>query len=381
MPPLLAGAFTSSGGMLPETKAEKREKAEIAELKAFDAPPKWSSTALLAQLRARAKAEGIAPIPPSQAPLVLNEAITRATSVARMSYDVTTDGDTEPTGEWWAVLPSAEGNEADGKPVLCLGQDANRRLRAAVAWWPAALYKNKLSAADASRVLLLDDPDGKDQPALALGHPTVIGVGDEGKPGPASRDMQAAGVLHLAEASRLYLLAKAQVSARLQRGGASTDEKGLVKLLLREAYHRLTASSAAEFDFSQVAEPTDLTEPVGLNRAESALAGLRKMYLPRSWEDRCITCGTRHTMIEHGTCKFWVRWANEAREREAAEKTEPAAAPAPPPKSKAPAEAKEEASAAGAGEEVEFVPFLPKLQAAADLAAADDKENAASPIE
>ena len=31
----------------------------------------------------------------------------------------------------------------------------------------------------------------------------------------------------------------------------------------------------------------------GLQRCESAVQGLRKQYLPRSWENRCADCGLR----------------------------------------------------------------------------------------
>lgn len=297
------------------------------------------------------------------------------------------------------------------------------------AWFPAALLKGKsaLRAADATKLVLLEDADGKEQPPLALGHPTIDGCGEGNvRPGPASRDMHAAGVLHLAEGVRLYLLAKGQVSARLQRGGASADEKGLVKLMLREAYSRLTASASGEFDYSSFCEPTDLVEPVGLNRVESACAGLRKMYVPREWDDRCVSCGTRHSTVEHGTCKFWKRWTEEAREREAEEArakveapTEPTPADAPPaPKAEAATEAKAEVAAeakaevaaeakaevaaeakvevaaaivdaveaseeAGQPDEEErpFEPFMPKLRQQAADAESEDKENGSPAVE
>ena len=52
-----------------------------------------------------------------------------------------------------------------------------------------------------------------------------------------------------------------------------------------------------------------------LNKVEIAVAGLRKIYLPREWEPRCSTCGVRHAPLEGGTCKFWVQFALNAGER------------------------------------------------------------------
>jgi hypothetical protein len=317
----LAGAFASGSG-LPETKQERREKQEIAELKAFDATPKWASEHLLADVRARAVAEGIAPVSP--AAFEMHTALVNASAIVKFASAAKniSDDPVVPEGAWWAALAPKPADAAGERMVLCLGQDGELRLRAAVAWWSASQWPASapLRAADATKIVLIDDDDaeGKVQPPLALGHPTVDGVGEKGAPAPVQCDMHGAAVLHLAEGARLCLLARQQVSARLQRGGASADERELIKLLLREVHERLRECANNEFAFTRVYEPSELAEPVGLNRCCSAAAGLRKSYLPRSWNDRCLTCGTRHSTVENGTCKYWVRFAADAREREAA---------------------------------------------------------------
>ena len=166
--------------------------------------------------------------------------------------------------------------------------------------------------------------------------------------------------------------------------------------MLREAYSRLRACAVDEFDASKVkkviVDPTEVTEPMGLNRVESACAGLRKMYLPRTWDDRCAFCSARHSIVEKGTCKFWIKWVEDAKAREAAEaaaKAEAAPAEAAP-KTAAKAEApKAEArppkaevvkavkhkAAEVAEEEVPFVPFMPKLRQKEADEVTEDKEN------
>ena len=47
-------------------------------------------------------------------------------------------------------------------------------------------------------------------------------------------------------------LAKAQVNARLQRGGASDDEKALVKMLLKQAFTRLQSIVKATPTFADL---------------------------------------------------------------------------------------------------------------------------------
>ena len=392
----MKGAFLSKG--LPESRAEKREKAELAELAAFDAPPRWATPSLLNELRARATKENVTAVAPAAAPFDLSSVLAHAVTVCKYSSD------SDPT--WWAALAAAPAGATE-RLVLCLGQDGEHRLRAAAAWWPAACIgeATPMGAADASKIVLIEDTDGTAQPAIALGHPTVIGVGAEGAPTPASHSMCASRLLHLAEGVRLHLLAKSQVSARLQRGGAATDEKALVKLFLREATHRLSVVASVDFASSTVG---DASEPVELNKCESAVAGLRKIYLPRNWAERCLECGTRHSVVESGTCKFWRRWTAEARDREAAEaagapEAVEAAEAAEPVKMQAEesvgmsvdggAEAhciKGDRMPAAVAEGVEvdapkaqadapvFEPFMPKLRMQAARAAAEDKENVTS---
>ena len=124
---------------------------------------------------------------------------------------------------------------------------------------------------------------------------------------PASSDIDAPVPLQLCEAFRQYHVAKAQVHARLTRGGAGDEEKKFVKqVLLKEAYARLKECANSE------ELPVD-----HLNRTESAVQGLRKTLLSRDWESRCAVCGVRHSVVEKGTCKFWVAFAEGARERQA----------------------------------------------------------------
>ena len=139
MPSALAGAFANSGGGLPPTKAEKREKAEVAELAAFDAAPVWSSPNLLAELRARAAADGVAPVLLTE--FDINATLLQATTIAKLEADGKAKGKaakTEPVGAWWAVRAAATAAADADACILCLGQDKDARLRAAVAWWPLA---------------------------------------------------------------------------------------------------------------------------------------------------------------------------------------------------------------------------------------------------
>ena len=77
-------------------------------------------------------------------------------------------------------------------------------------------------------------------PPMAMGHPTVSGVGeDHTRPASAASDLLAPVPLHVCEAVRLHLVAKVQVGARLQRGGASDDEKAYARLLLKEGFGRV----------------------------------------------------------------------------------------------------------------------------------------------
>ena len=390
---MLAGAFTSGKG-LKETPAEKKERLELAELSRLLEPPAWAASSLHAELRAAGKKDDNG----EEVTLKkIEDAIMRCSAVAKL----------EPEGgePFWAVLAPASRND---HRVVCLGQTADHRLVGAVAFYPASHkesggFKAALRAADATRVLLID---GEPDDAMPLGHPTVVGIGENGAaPYPASSDMTAPPCLHLAEAMHLFLQGKALVNARLQRGGASAEEKALVqKRLLREASRRmqtLCKCSAEQRDYSV------------LNRVESAVGGLRKMYLKRpEWDKRCLECGTRHTEVEKGTCKFWRRWADEAKENEEAEaevtkavavakaqegKAEEAAAKeeakeeaaavdkATPPAAAgtAAAAAKEEAAAAAAAaaEQPSFVPFMPQLRRREMAEHSPEKENTPEEIQ
>ena len=111
-----------------------------------------------------------------------------------------------------------------------------------------------------------------------------------------------------------------------------------------------------------------------LLKCESAVAGLRKTYLPREWESRCSICGLRHSAVEKGTCKFWIAWAAEAKAKAQAkakapvDAPAPASAPAPAPAVAETASAKDVLQEAVAQEEAEeaeeptFTPFMPQLR-------------------
>jgi len=117
--------------------------------------------------------------------------------------------------------------------------------------------------------------------------------------------------VQLAETVRQYQVARAQINARLQRGGASSEEKQHVRALLGEAYRGIEESFREE----ELAQED-------LLKCESAVQGLRKNLLPREWNDRCLTCGTRHSDVERGTCKFWVAWSEKRKKRLEAEEKE-----------------------------------------------------------
>lgn len=294
----LSGAFAAGGGGLKLSKEEKREALEIAELKTMAEPPAWaSSPELLGELCSK---EDVGPAQRlADAPLDCHDAIVRSRSIARL--------ETEGGGPWYAILPPKSDDESL-EAVLCLGKDDAHLVYGAIGWWPAEkLLKagGPLRAADAVKVVRVD---GAEYPSCMLGHPTVIGVGENHKaPVPASSDIDAPVPLQLCEAFRQYHVAKAQVHARLTRGGAGDEEKKFVKqVLLKEAYARLKECANSE------ELPVD-----HLNRTESAVQGLRKTLLSRDWESRCAVCGVRHSVVEKGTCKFWVAFAEGARERQA----------------------------------------------------------------
>ena len=297
---MLAGAFASGKG-LKESKEEKKERLEVAELSRLLEPPKWVTPSLLAELRTAASGESST----SSMVNIVEDAVMRASTVAKIETDAG-----EPL---WAVLAPPGGEAHESYTVVCLSQAEDHKLVGAAAFFSAAHkggggFKAALRAADATRIVLID---GDASDAMPLGHPTVVGLGEnDSTPYPASSDMTAPACVHLAEAMRLFLDGKALINARLQRGGASTDERAFVqKRLLGEAGRRLHAVCACGD-----AEARDYSI---LNRVESAVGGLRKMYLKRSdWDQRCLECGTRHTEVEKGTCKFWKRWAEDAKANE-----------------------------------------------------------------
>ena len=293
----LAGAFASSGKGLKETKEEKRERLEIKELEALASPAAWATPTLLAELRSAGKTALTA--------VNIEDIILRSTAVYKLEPS-------EADEPFWAILAPASSDDAEWQ-VVCVSQTQDHRLTGAAAFYSASHkenggFKSALRAADALRIELVDVDTS--QAALPLGHPTVVGLGENGaSPYPASSDMTAPAALHVAEAYNLCQQGQRLVNARLQRGGASADEKAHAKKLLREAQRRLRATCACK------ASERDYTV---LNRVESAVGGLRKMYLKRpEWDKRCLECGTRHSEVEKGTCKFWIRWMTEAEQAEA----------------------------------------------------------------
>ena len=179
-------------------------------------------------------------------------------------------------------------------------------LRAVKGVWTSEIRRagKPLRSADSLHAILLDD-EHHQYPAVSLPHPTICGVGENNTaPVPATSDLHGPIPLQLAETTRQFLTAKAQVNARLQRGGATDDEKQHVSMLLAESLDKISLC-ACEANL-----PHD-----DLLRCESAVQGLRKSYLSRMWESRCLECGIRHSMIEKGSCKFWKAWANDAKQR------------------------------------------------------------------
>lgn len=368
---MLAGAFSSGKG-LPASKEEKREAAEIAELKAFEKPPSWASSALFSELLSRSCLESTPAVAPSAAPFSLPHVIVGATAVARIEKGEDDDG------RWWAVRSAPK---EDQVLILCLSQDGKSRLKGVAAWWPTSSFdpKKPLRADDAARVLAIYDlAEEAELPAADVGHVTVIGVGENNvAPTPAQGGLSGPSPLHLAECTRLALLAKQQVNARLQRAGASASEKAHIKVLLKEANARL----------GELASPEPLSIDA-LSKNESATAGLRKMYLHRDLSDRCSDCGTRHSSVESGTCKFWIKWAADARVREEAAvcvpveakaKSAPAAKAAPAVEAaqvSVAAAAVPNAAAASPESSDVIKPFMPRLRAIARESECADKENA-----
>ena len=177
----LAGAFAQKKG-LGETKQQRKEAAEIAEIKALAAPPKWASSSLLSELRASAIAGTSRTL--SDSPVDIRKAvINQSKAVARLTHDGTGN---EPTGEFWAVLlkPTAAKDmairDSSEEVVVCLGQDADGKARGAIGWWHSETRKasgGTFRGAEAIRCVPLDDESGE-FPAQQMAHPTVTGVGE-----------------------------------------------------------------------------------------------------------------------------------------------------------------------------------------------------------
>lgn len=206
----LAGAFAGRGKGLGETKEERREAAEIAEIKALGAVPKWADASLLADLRRLSSAE--ASVTLAAAPVDIRQSIMNSKAIARLP--------SVEDGTNWAVLCKPIGQQ---ECVICLGQDDGGKIQGAIGWWPVRKGDVALRAADAVRCVLLDDSE---HPSVTIPHPTVQGVGENHTtPAPATSDLSAPVPLQLAETMRQFHVSRAQVNARLQRGGASADEK------------------------------------------------------------------------------------------------------------------------------------------------------------
>jgi hypothetical protein len=324
----LKGAFASGGPGLKESKDERRERLELAEMAALAAPPAWAASAsLLTELRQKAGSSSNAEsVRLSEAPLFgtastpragggndVRDAILNARVIARLviPHDAMRTKQ-EPDGVWFAVLPPKATGWPSDEVVLCLGMSKGLTLCGAVGSWPKSKFsaKQTLAVNEASRIVLIDDADGAFG-ALFMGHATVAGVGeDHTRPMPAQQNIHAQVPVHLCEMVHLHLLAKAQVNARLQRGGASDDEKAHVKTLLKQAFTRLQSIVKATPTFADL-KAQHVSE---WGKVESAYAGLRKAYLPREWYPRCATCGLRHDVVEKGTCKYWVQYVENAQE-------------------------------------------------------------------
>ena len=323
--PGLKGAFARKC-TVKESKAERREAMEIAELRAMEEPPSWAEAALLEAARGRADATCTL----AGAPFDVLAALACAKQVAKLpppepaATGAAVDGEAA-VGEWWAARvvtstreppPSGGGGDEDDaaeEVLVCLGQDGEGRLRGAIGWWPAGALGRAEStpgAAGASRCVRIDEAESS---ARWMQHVSVQGLGEGGKrPEPVGLNVHAPPPCHLAEGVRLALLAKRQVSARLQRGGAAEAERAHCKLLLGLAQTRLQACAreAAE-DEAEGELPDDFA------KCCSAVQGLRKTLLPREWNPRCVDCGVRHSGIEIHTCRFWRDWAEQARAAEA----------------------------------------------------------------
>ena len=335
----LTNAFASGKGF-GDSKREKREAAELAEVKAIaDAPACFNARdCLLMALLARAKETACANVRSvDDAPISLRDAVVRSSKIARLCSD-------EPMGFpfSFALVAPKDLWPNEEVAVVCLGMDAKHVLRGAIGYWPAGTsLKAQLKAADAIRIVLLADvatastaeasaadataaTPASRHAAVKLGHPTIFGVGENNKmPTLGTQEFNGPPALHLAEAFRQYFISRAQVNARLQRGGAVEAEKAHVKSLYSKAHDWLVACAACLDSKAASAEGEEGFDGEELTSIETAVQGMRKDYLAREWAPRCVTCSMRHgpqdpSVQKNGGCDFWVDFANEAKEAAAA---------------------------------------------------------------
>ena len=301
-------------------KEDKRELLELAELENMELAPAWAAYSMLGELRERATEV----ISTADAPFDLLDALALAKTVVKceppqVDGAVVTTTVWSPAGAWYlaSVTPTRLGAVQSNLPaaldedvLLMLGQDGEGHLRGAIGWWPAGTLSNAggpVCAETCSRCLAIDDDSHEPQQAS---HTSVQGVGGGGvAPMPVMFTMAAPMHMHFAASMRETLIAKRQISARLQRGGAGGSEKDHIKELLAEHQTRLgeLAEAAREADYALPAAE--------MSQVEAAVQGLRKGLLKRPWCPRCTSCGVRHEDIEYGTCKFWVKFKEAAIKR------------------------------------------------------------------
>ena len=307
----IKGIFTRSP--LPETKAERREAQEIAELRSMEEPPCWSAPTLLCELRACAASSGAPSCTLATAPLDLG-GLTRARQAGRLcASNVGVDGAPmladacPPVGDFWVVLlppVAAAGGEGEEEAVVCLGQNAQGGLCGAIGWWPAGTLSKAdtpRAAATAARCVAMDDAACA---AEWMQHVTVIGLGEGGSaPTPASSNVHAPPPCQLAEAVRGGLLAKRQIRARLQRGGAAGAEKVTPGLL--------TAARAALYACHHLRTRSADTLWAPLAPLALTWSMLQATCLPLTYR-RTASCSSRSRRAGSrpvaGRCRAQARW-------------------------------------------------------------------------
>ena len=164
------------------------------------------------------------------------------------------------------------------------------------------------AAATAARCVAMDDAACA---AEWMQHVTVIGLGEGGSaPTPASSNVHAPPPCQLAEAVRGGLLAKRQIRARLQRGGAAEAEKVTPGLL--------TAAHAALYACHHLR--TRSADPLGAPLAPLALTWSmlqatclppQATCLPLTYR-RTASCSSRSRRAGSrpvaGRCRAQARW-------------------------------------------------------------------------